>query len=368
MFTIRKLRALLAVLLLTLSTPGCIGSLGPRSVELTRNHYNMAAQETTAQELLMNLVRLRYRDTPYFLQIASLSSNLKLGAELGASGSLPSSGPRIATIEGIVGYEESPTVTYVPLVGDRFVSQLLEPVDLGVLMLLSHSGWSVDRFLRLLVQEINGIPNAPSASGPTPTEEPVFEEFLRVAELFRILQRDRRLALTQGISGMEETQTPRRTYLHFTAEALETPEFRELARRLRLEEDRRIFELAVGLGSHDPTRITIVPRSVLSALFYASQGVEVPLQDLEEGRVTRTRRSTGQPFDWQRLTGSLIRIRSGDPPKTVYSAIRYRGSLFYIDDSDLESKSTFSMLNLVLALQAGDLPSTGPLPTLPVSQ
>ena len=93
MFTIRKLRALLAVLLLTLSTPGCIGSLGPRSVELTRNHYNMAAQETTAQELLMNLVRLRYRDTPYFLQIASLSSNLKLGAELGASGSLPSSGP-----------------------------------------------------------------------------------------------------------------------------------------------------------------------------------------------------------------------------------------------------------------------------------
>ena len=41
---------------------------------------------------------------------------------------------------------------------------------------------------------------------------------------------------------------------------------------------------------------------------------------------------------------------------------------FSIDDGDLDSKSTFSMLNLVLALQAGELPAGGPILTLPVSQ
>lgn len=366
MSPIRRLRPLLALFGVGLLLLGCVGRLGAASVRLSRSHYNMAAQETTAQELLMNLVRLRYRDTPYFLQIASLSTNLRLGGELGAGGSLPSSGPRTATIEGLVGYEESPTVTYVPLVGDRFVTQLLEPVGLDVLMLLSHSGWSVERFLRLLVQEINGIPNAPTASGPTPSEKPDFEEFLEVTELFRILQQRRQLALTQGKLGADD-ETPR-TYLHFSEAALSSPEFRELARRLQLDAHRRVFELTVGVGARSPDRVNLVLRSVLSALFYASQGVEVPERDRDAGRVTTTRLATGEPFDWRDLTGSLLTIRSGKPSRSPYAAIRYRGSDFYIDDADLESKSTFSMLNLVLALQAGDLPSTGPLLTLPVSQ
>lgn len=366
MSPIRTLRPFLALVWLGLLLLGCAGRLGPAAVRLSRSHYNMAAQETTAQELLMNLVRLRYRDTPYFLQIASLSTNLKLGGELSAGGSLPSSGPRTVTLDGLVGYEESPTVTYVPLVGDRFVTQLLEPVGLDVLMLLSHSGWSVERFFRLLVQEINGIPNAPTASGPTPSEKPDFEEFLEVTELFRILQQRRQLALTQGTPGDDEG-TPR-TYLHFSEAALSSPEFLELAQRLELDERRRVFELTVGVGARSPERVTLVLRSVLSALFYASQGVEVPERDRDAGRVTTTRLVTGEPFDWADLTGSLLRIRSGKPSPSPYAAIRYRGEDFFIDDADLESKSTFSMLNLVLALQAGDLPSTGPILTLPVSQ
>jgi hypothetical protein len=47
---------------------------------------------------------------------------------------------------------------------------------------------------------------------------------------------------------------------------------------------------------------------------------------------------------------------------------RYRGSWFYIDDSDLDSKSTFTLLGQLTNLQAGDLPSTAPLLTLPVGR
>ena len=48
--------------------------------------------------------------------------------------------------------------------------------------------------------------------------------------------------------------------------------------------------------------------------------------------------------------------------------MRYRGHTFWIDDADLDSKSTFTMLNLVLALQAGEVPGGGPILTLPVAQ
>ena len=67
----------------------------------------------------------------------------------------------------------------------------------------------------------------------------------------------------------------------------------------------------------------------------------------------------------QRLQGTgRLEIRRYPP----YASVRYRGHSFYIDDGDLSSKSTFSMLNLVLALQAGEIPSGAPILTLPVSQ
>ena len=68
------------------------------------------------------------------------------------------------------------------------------------------------------------------------------------------------------------------------------------------------------------------------------------------------------------MTGTLIDVESGRPSGRPYASVRYRGHTFWIDDGDLDSKSTFTMLNLVLALQAGEVPSGGPILTLPVAQ
>jgi hypothetical protein len=349
---------------------GCVGRLGPAALGLTRTHYNQAAQRTGSEELLLNLVRLRYRDTPYFLQIASLSTNLRTQAGLNGRGIFPSRGPDIGEIGANFAYEESPTITYTPLVGDRFVSQLLEPVDPGVLVLLSHAGWSMDRFLRLFVQEIGGVPNAPTASGPTPEQMPEFEEFRRVSELLRTLQSRRQVALLRGaLTGRGNAiEDEGGILLRFSPEALETGEYAELRDRLGLDPDRKTFELVTGLGARAPWRINVVLRSVLSAMFYVSHGIEVPEADLEANSVTTTRESTGGEFDWDRLTGSLLTVRCGNAKGNPYASVEYRGHTFFIEDSDLDSKSTFSMLTLVLALQAGELPTGGPILTLPVAQ
>ena len=353
-------------------TSGCLGALGPSAVDLTRTHYNQAAQRTSAEELLLNLVRLRYRDTPYFLQIASLSTSMRARAGLGAEGSFPDGGPQVGTVSGALAIEESPTITYTPLVGDRFVSQLLQPVEPEILVLLSHAGWSMDRFLRLFVQEIGGVPNAPTASGPTPARAPEFEDFRRVSSLLRTLQSRRQVALVRGSLRGRGASTPVAgddgVLLRFSPEALETDEYEELRGRLGLEPGRELFELVTGVGARAPQRINLVLRSVLSAMFYASHGIDVPAEDRDGGRVTTTRTAEDEPFDWSRLTGALLDVRTGRPEHTPYASVVYRDHLFYIADDDLESKSTFSMLNLVLALQAGELPAGGPILTLPVVQ
>ena len=65
----------------------------------------------------------------------------------------------------------------------------------------------------------------------------------------------------------------------------------------------------------------------------------------------------------------LLEIRSSaSQPSGASVSIEYRGHWFYVKDSDVESKETLAMLEVVFTLKAGELPSTGPILTLPVSR
>jgi len=54
-------RALIAIGL-CMSLAGC-ASFGPNSLQQTRLQYNEAVKATTEEQLLLNIVRLRYTDT-----------------------------------------------------------------------------------------------------------------------------------------------------------------------------------------------------------------------------------------------------------------------------------------------------------------
>ncbi|MHA2065945.1 MAG: hypothetical protein ACXABY_16360, partial [Candidatus Thorarchaeota archaeon] len=143
---------------------GC-HQVGPGSVRTSRSNYNIAIQQTSSEQLLLNLVRLRYRDTPYFMEVASVSTNFDFDVSALASASLPESGGKIYGFGAGVGYTERPTITYTPLQGDQFVTQLMSPVDLDTILLLYHSGWSIERIFLVSLQSVNGLKNAPGASG-----------------------------------------------------------------------------------------------------------------------------------------------------------------------------------------------------------
>src|SRR6478609_11718780 len=85
----RALRLLARAFLLALLL-GSSGCLGPSAVRSTRLRYNEVVRATNDQQLLLNLVRLRYADSPIFIDLPNITSQFEVSA--GASDPGPGGG------------------------------------------------------------------------------------------------------------------------------------------------------------------------------------------------------------------------------------------------------------------------------------
>lgn len=340
---------------------GCT-NLGPRAIEAGRTDYNTVLRSTSDQQLLHNLVRLRYMERPFFLEVASVTSQFTFGSSIGAGVTLNVDGLNDETNVGAQGlYQEAPTVAYEPLQGPELVQRLLTPLELESLVMLAQSGWSLERIMRLCVQRANGVGNAIIASGPTPELEPEFRDFLALAQAARTLQlRDE---LTIAVRAGDTAGLA----LVVTEQGQASAEFGALTQLLGLSKEHTDFALAEGLWRQDTTSIDVQTRAVNGILYYMSHGVDVPEAHVRAGIVRTTRDKSGAPFDWKQLTGDLFQIRSGkEAPDNADVMIRHRDHWFWIADNDLESKATFSLLSQILALQASSSAKVRPVLTLPV--
>jgi hypothetical protein len=342
--------------------------LGPDLVRAGRNDYNIVLQQTEDEEVILNLVRVRYGDRPLFFDVSSVSTSFTWSQNAAASGTLLEyGGTELArnnlSVRGDLQYTERPTITYTPLGGKDFVKSVLTPADLDTLILLSNSGWSIERLLRLMANRMNGLPNAPRASGPTPDDPPTYEKFVRAAKLMRQLQKRGMLRL--GYQQIEDEPIP---VMVIDKDARTFAETQTLKDLLGLAIEKDTFIIDVRGDRPRPESLGIDLRSLLGTFFFASHGVEVPADDLKMGRAMTTQDQSGKPFDWSLVVGDLISIRSQSKmPGNAQVAIKYRGSWFYIDDSDLNTKYSFLLLDQLAALLGGKVEKAGPLLTLPVS-
>lgn len=394
---------------------GC--TIGPDMLRVSRMQYNQAIQRTTDEQLLLNLVRLKYRDAPLFVEVGSVSAQFQFDHSFGVStqfnedvGIRPAGTIRA---DSRIGFVDRPTITFSPLQGDEFAKRLLSPLSLDTMVLLIRSGWSVDRVLRLCVQQMNALDNASRASGPTPESIPVFTEFSKASRLFRRLQVDGMLEVGRsqirnvlsppieanalGASdliaaareGFRFEQTDHRFVLtgspvaivvRMAKEVVNTRAGQRLISLLDLkwsdtDQDVTTYPLTIGsiqkaiskVNKGSQTQIVIMPRSLMGVLFYLCHAIEVPAIHREKGLVTVTRDTEGVAFDWTEVTGDLLKIHSQRArPEQASISIQYRNHWFYIDDTDLQSKTTFSLLVQLFALQAGSADGVAPVLTLPV--
>jgi hypothetical protein len=341
---------------------GCSIS-GPTSIRTSRTNYNDAIARTSAEQLLLNLVRLRYRDVPLFLEVSSVTTTFEV--EVAGGMGIETTTPEIAGVDldGRITLSERPSVTYLPLQGEMFVKKLMTPLETETLVLMYHSGWSLDRMLKVCVRRLGPLVNAARASGPTPAVVPTYQEFFEAADLLQRLweQGDLELGLATSEKG------PASLVIRFDDEARGSAEVSRLKQLLGLPASMELTGITASQTEITGEGVALVTRSLMACMYFLSQGVEPPERDVQAGRVTVTRDDSGAPFDWARITGGLMRIRSGDAkPEEVYASVEYRGTSFWIDDGDLDSKSTFALLGQLLELQSGSARGSGPVLTLPI--
>jgi hypothetical protein len=155
--------------------------------------------------------------------------------------------------------------------------------------------------------------------------------------------------------------------------AWDTPEANRLAHLLNINPGEAHYEVvyrSIRAEGKDLKRtIMLETRSLLCVLFFLSQNVKVPKEDVSKGVVRITLTENAVPFDWSKvLQNSFIVESTPNPPPSPAVAVRYRGSWFYIEDSDIESKATLMLVSQLFALQSGQGKAITPILTLPVGK
>ncbi len=179
-------------LLTLLAATACLsGCAGPKAVRYTRIRYNEVIRDTNDEQLLMNIVRLRYADSPVFIDLPSITSQFEVsgrGNYLGGAGNQFQGKTNLGF--GELSLRDTPTLSYHPREGREIAKALLTPLS-SDLFIVVNAGADIEQLLLLTVNDINDIPNAPAATYLTPKVPSGNERFRRGIQLLASLrQRD----------------------------------------------------------------------------------------------------------------------------------------------------------------------------------
>lgn len=337
---------------------GCAG-VGPGSIEKDRFDYSSAIADSWKKMMLLNIVKMRYGDTPVFLDVGSVVSQYSMETEINAEADLKS-GDFFG--EGVIfggkgKYADKPTITYNPLTGKKFAKSLLTPIPPYTLFRLMQSGWPSDLIFSVCVSTINDLNNTSGRLRIGREKSGKFNELVRTLSH---IQRDGGLGARVLKQGSGESIV---FFKRNMGSELEQQMFvaRDL---LRLSRQSREFQLVFGTTAAHDTEIAILTRSMLDIFVELAHHVRVPANDVAENRA-----SPG----YLEMSGEegvedsfpVVINSSKDEPDDAFVAIMYRDHWFYIQDTDYQSKRIFSFLLFLFTLAETGPQGLSPVLTLP---
>ena len=313
----------------------------------------------------MNLVKLRYGDTPFFLDVASITNSYGLETQLSLTANwwanvVGVGADRSQSLGAVGRYTDKPTITYSPLLGHRFTRSLMTPVPPGVVVSLIQAGWAADAVLRVMVTSVNGVQNRFGAGARARGADP---------ELYRLSSALRRIQAT-GAVGMRVDRVKDQEWAVMTLPREKVTEEIEQEQRavreiLGLRPDLREIRVVFGSAPRADDEIAMITRSMLEMMIDLASSIVVPPSHVEEGRTYGTRAfETDGPGGFR----PLIRVLSGPQrPGDPFVAIPYRGHWFWVDDRDHPSKMMFSFMLILLSLTDVDPGKGAPIITIPAN-
>ena len=402
-----------AVMACCVAAAGCMGSWAIRG---TRLHYNQSYSDTASQEMLLNIVRMRYGETPSFLDLPAITS-LTEASTNGVAGQPPKASDWFL---GKFVLRDEPTLAYQPRSGDNLQRSLMKPFTAELLLDVAP-GQDNYTFLRAFVDSINGVRNSPAATSIGSRVLEPNDDFRYAIDLVNGLEDRSALRLrvaTQDVeahggvpakslsggikvAGAGIVAARKKGYFYEVAgddvtlvkksrllALLVAPEeqgagdFQELARMFRLDLGRSVYVVksqendefdylanaTVGAPLGEPTdTLTLNVRSGYQVLAFLSKGVDVPAKHLRQGAACGFKAPDGRPFDARQLTRGLFQVCvQKHRPLRSEVAVYYRGHWFYIAEGDVASRSTLNFVKLAIDLQSQS-GVAGPVLTLPLN-
>ena len=281
MFFKHSLPFLISTLLLT----GCQSSFGPQSINNTHAPYNQAIADTANQQMLLNLVRLKYRDEMFFLKVGSVTSTFTMKSNIGADfvknlGLTSYSSLAKDLISPALGmsYSDIPTISYLPLQGEDFFKSVLSPISLDTLLVMIQSGWNIDRVFNLCVERVNDLYNSPSSAFSS--NNPEHDKFSTVLKLLRSLQ------LSHSIEvGLSQDNLHLMILFRPTLENQSSIDELQSLLGIKSGATNNLFRISSDFLGAVPNQITINTRGISSIMHYLAQTVISPDEHIKAGLV-----------------------------------------------------------------------------------
>ena len=394
-------------------------TVGPELYEASFNDYTDAISRTADGQMLGNLVRMRYYQSPVFLQVHNVTTSFSVGANVGASATLNESAADNYGLSAGANVSETPTITFSMPESAKYYGRLLAPLSAKQVTSLVLAGFESELVFRTAVRGINGLRNTSADLDSSSEQDTATARFREVFALIKKLRAEGQVDLELGgkqtdwsspvkidassdisqvlllgavsyamsndaeIVGSPDGswQTHRfekHMALRFSPASDQSSDAQRLKQLLGLEPDRYNFSIVEaelvnaekprGIlgqppGALDPsviwTEIGLRGRSMLEIMQVASKNVEVPGADIRGGTAEFIPDKSAADSDW-------LAIKSSESEPDSSLRIRHKGHWFYIDESDLRSRQSFAMLNALFAVIGGTVPGAAPVMTIPV--
>jgi hypothetical protein len=318
--------------------------------------YSRSLGDGEKRQTLLNVVRLRYADTPTFLDATQVISGYQLQRNVTAGFELfPRTDPStFVSGGGSAQLQESPTFTFQPVTGEQFAETFMRPLPPSELLPFILGGLPVDVLFRLSVQSVNALSNATSFTRDANGGSPGF--FLLLHDL-RLLQIAGLLGVRlEHVKGTPATKADSPLgHVFLLVSPTDDPRLRAVAGEARgllgMKAGSRDAEVVYGRVA-GPGQVAMLTRSMLSVLNQIGSQVEVPQADVARGLTLPTVGNVGIE------RRPAVVVHSGRAaPRDAYVSIAYHEHWFWIASDDFDSKLAFTTVQILLALATT---STGP--------
>ncbi len=356
---------LLLGLLFVISTLSSCTKVGPDNMLADRFDYTAAVADSWNEQVLLNIVRLRYSAWPVFVGIDQIvtaytlehTGSAKFIARRGISDVLTNDQAEA----GWVGrYIERPTVIYKPLSGKKYVGAFLTPVQPASVFALMETGWPADHLGRIALRSVNEHYNANASHGLMFRTDVKFESFLKL------------LKELQSVDGIKiniekKEKKSEKVRMYFFPERLTASlraDLQHLKVDLGLDLNLNVYEIVRSSLANDPGEIRIQGRSILQVLIALASGVEIP----EKHRINKIAPGLAPiPEHDQSSFAPLMVVKSGsNKPADAFVSVKYQDMWFWIENTDHDSKrSLVYALALITLLDSDD--SSGGSVVIPVN-